>query len=175
MIFFRNEVLSRRVSVSAAQLLVTAVFSTVIARPLIIRSRPITALHLIVPMLLHSRTHSTMADVSWISRCFQTVNRPYFHENPTRIVNDVLLGLVNRQIRDSLVSCVRFYYVKPFMLLRMLPYAGPTEIGKSKNQPWPESVWGAKLTAKAPLLGFSSWYFHTVLFTELFDSTTHEK
>ena len=49
----------------------------------------------------------------------------------TRIVNDVLLGLVNRQIRDSSVCCVRFYYVKPFML----PYAGPTEIGKSKNQP----------------------------------------
>ena len=53
----------------------------------------------------------------------------------TRIVNDVLLGLVNRQIRDSSVCCVRFYYVKPFMLLRMLPYAGPTENGKSKNQP----------------------------------------
>ena len=53
----------------------------------------------------------------------------------TRIVDDVLLGLVNRLIRDSSVCCVRFYYVKPFMLLRMLPYAGPTEIGKSKNQP----------------------------------------
>ena len=49
----------------------------------------------------------------------------------TRIVDDVLLGLVNRQIRDSSVCCVGLYYVKAFMLL----YAGPTEIGKSKNQP----------------------------------------
>ena len=78
----------------------------------------------------------------------QSINLPqYLEENvirdllsiifiyKTRIVNGVLLGLVNRQIRDSSVCCERFYYVKPFMLLRMLPYAGPTEIGKSKNQP----------------------------------------